>query len=64
MPATIVEGGIGGDKVGLADRTEHFGEVGAELRVMPQHLAVPQARWHNYTFPVGVDRLAGEREGE
>jgi hypothetical protein len=44
--------------VGLSDRAEHVGEVGAELRVISQHLLLPKRRRHNYAMAVRVPRLA------
>jgi hypothetical protein len=44
--------------VGLSDRTEHVGEVGAKLRMVSQHLLVPEGRRHNDVNPVRIPRLA------
>jgi hypothetical protein len=44
--------------VGLADRAEHVGEVGTQLRMISQHLLAPEGRRHDDSHPIRAPTLA------
>jgi hypothetical protein len=60
MASPPAEDRVGSDMVGLPDRAEHVGEVGAKLRMISRYLLVPEGRWHNDSHPIRVPNLACE----
>jgi hypothetical protein len=58
VTAPPVEDRVGSDVVGFADGAEYVGEVGAKLRMVSQHLVVPEGRRDDHANAVRVTRLS------